>query len=575
MTGAAVPAIHLRDLALLSDRRTAALTTRLGEIVWYSPERFDAPSLLGKLLDTERGGSWRIEAPNLQAGPRQYLGDSGVLETRLMVDGGELHVTDFLPFGPELPRGLCRRLSASPSPYSLILSAAPDYARQAAAPRLVDGQAVIAGKYHLCGSHPLSVEGERVRMAVPAGEEAWALLGLDAVNAPTAEDAHCWQQLSLQAWQDLTREAVYYGPYQEAVRHSLRTLRMLTDHDGGGTIAAPTTSLPEVLGGQLNWDYRYVWLRDAGMVISVLTRMPGDGNEARRFLDFISAAAPRTGDLPLTPFLTVDGHDPPEEQELPLAGYAGSLPVQVGNGARDQLQLDAYGNVLLAAKLLYQRFGSREHWAMIETLTDFLAFHWQDDDFGIWEERQKQPYVAGKVLTACALEYLAPLTKDAAQAQRWRSAAKSARAWVAEHGLTSEGAYAYIAGKDGVDISAALYPVWGYCQPDSPEMLATVRVLERDYCQQNLYWRHLDNAPSPPEGAFLAGTFWMAQYWVMRGPQQARVILDAALKFASDLGQLSEEADVESGELLGNFPQTFVHAALIGAVFDLKVAEAK
>ena len=572
------PAILLRELGLLSDRRTAALVTRRGEIVWFCPQGFDQPSLLAKLLDEQRGGSWRIESEQLEAeqfeaGPRQYLGDGGVLQTQLKVAGGELSVTDFMPFGPGLPRGLCRRFSASSPAYRLILEAAPDYARMSAAPRLEAGYAVLAEQFYLYGSHPLTLAGEQVSMCVPAGEAAWALLSLEAHLQPTADDAQRWQQDTLRAWDDVASEAVYHGPYQQAVRDSLRTLRLLTDHQGGSTIAAPTTSLPEVLGGALNWDYRYVWLRDAGMVISALTRLEGDGNEARRFLEFIHEAAPRSGALPLAPFMTVNGKDPPAETELPLAGYAGSAPVRFGNGARHQLQLDAYGDVLLAAKLLYERFGSREHWSVAEKLADFLAQHWQDDDNGIWEERTKRPYVAGKVISACALEYLAPLSGDESQARRWREAAAAARAWVHTHGLTAEGAYAYVAGQEGVDISAALFPVWGFCPPDSPEMLASVRVLEQKSCRDNLYWRHLEKAPDPPEGAFLAGTFWMAQYWVMRDTRRARRILDAALAFASDLGQLSEEADVERGELLGNFPQTFVHAALIGAVIDLRDAE--
>ena len=567
--------IPLRELGLLSDRRTAALVTRRGEVVWFCPQGFDSPSLLGKLLDSERGGSWQIQAAQLEAGPRQYLGDGGVLETTLKLGGGELRVTDFLPFGLKLPLGLCRRLSAAPAPYTLMLHAAPDYARQPAQPRLMAGRAVIAEQYHLYGSHPLSTAGERVMMHVPAGQTAWAMLSLDAHLTPCAQELERWQVRTLQAWDDVTREAVYHGPYQQAVRQSLRTLRLLTDHQGSSTIAAPTTSLPEVPGGSLNWDYRYVWLRDAGMVISALTRLEGNGNEARRFLEFIHEAAPRSGPLPLAPFMTVNGQDPPAETELPLSGYAGSRPVRLGNGARHQLQLDAYGNVLLATKLLYERFGTREHWEIAERLADFLAQHWQDDDYGIWEERTRRPYVAGKVITACALEYLAPLSQDSEQAQRWRDAAQAAREWVSTHGLTSEGAYAYVAGKDGVDISAALFPVWGFCPADSPEMLASVRILERESCRDDLYWRHLEQAPDSPEGAFLAGTFWMAQYWVMRDTRRARRILDAALKFASDLGQLSEEADVARGELLGNFPQTFVHAALIGAVIDLRAAEAK
>ncbi|WP_245557671.1 glycoside hydrolase family 15 protein [Deinococcus peraridilitoris] len=325
-------------------------------------------------------------------------------------------------------------------------------------------------------------------------------------------------------------------------------------------------------GGTLNWDYRYVWLRDAAMVVGALTRVGGEGTEGRAFLNFICGYAPRENGLPLVPFLSLDGQDPPVEEELDLAGFLNSRPVRIGNGARGQLQLDAYGNVLLAAKLIYQRFGTREHWPVVERLADFLSRHWQEDDYGIWEERSKQPYVAGKVLAACALEYLSEYSNTAEQRDGSLGAAGEIRAWVRKHGLTREGAYAYMAGSEGVDVTAALFPVWGYCEPDAPELLVTMQVLERDSCQGHLYWRHLNGEQARREGAFLAGTFWVAQYWVMRDVGKAQEIMDAALRYASDLGLLAEEADPTSCEPLGNYPQTFVHAALIGAAIDLRAA---
>ncbi|CAM3741070.1 glycoside hydrolase family 15 protein [Deinococcus frigens] len=565
---------HIHDLGLLSDRRSAALVTSLGEVVWYCPGRFDAPSLLARLLDDGRGGSWAIHLPPgaVKAG-RRYLGDGGVLESVIRVGAGELTVTDFMPFGEDLPCGVCRILSRAPQPYRLVLDAAPDYARRAAGLRQ-DGAAVqIDGQHWLYVSHPPRIHGGSVVVEVPQGETAWAFLSDERLPAPDWETVTRWRQHSLLNWQELTSQATYHGPYQDAVRASLRALRLLTDHAGNATVAAPTTSLPEVPGGQKNWDYRYVWLRDAGMVVSALTRAGGDGQEGRAFLEFISRQATPQSGLPAPPFMTVDGGQPPEETELDLAGHRQSRPVQIGNGARGQLQLDAYGNVLLAAKLIYNRFGTREHWGVVERLAEFLCEHWQDDDYGIWEERRKRPYVAGKVLAAVALEYIAEHSQEPAQAARWKQASRAARAWVEANALNAEGAYVYVAGEDGVDVTAALYPVWGFCAPDSPEMLATVAVLERESCQDHLYWRHLADDDAGEEGAFLAGTLWVAQYWVMRDPARARVILDAVLACASDLGLLPEMADPRTREPLGNYPQTFVHAALIGVVVDLAEAE--
>lgn len=575
MTHPTRPSPDLQDLGLLSNRRSAALVTSLGEVVWYCPGRFDAPSLLARLLDAARGGSWAVDLPGAVHAGRRYLGDGGHLESVLRAgEGGkELIISDFMPFGDDLPCGVCRVLSAAPQAYRLVLKAAPDYARRTVTLEQEGAAVQIDGQHWLYASHPARIEGDAVVVEVPADEAAWAVLSDERLDHPDWATVTRWRETSLLNWQALTTHATYHGPYQEAARASLRALRLLTDHVGHATIAAPTTSLPEVLGGEKNWDYRYVWLRDAGMVVSALTRAGGDGSEGRAFLEFICAHATPQNGLPAPPFMTVDGGEPPEETELNLAGYAGSRPVQIGNGARGQLQLDAYGNVLLAAKLIYERFGTREHWGVIERMAEFLAEHWQDDDYGIWEERRKRPYVAGKVLAAVALDYIAEHSEDPAQAARWKAAAADARTWVEQHALDSEGAYTYVAGEEGVDVTAALYPVWGFCAPDSPEMLATMAALERDSCQDHLYWRHLADDDTQREGAFLAGTLWVAQYWVMRDPARARVILDAALAYANDLGLLPEMADPRTRLPLGNVPQTFVHAALVGVVVDLAEAE--
>ena len=575
MTPTPGPPPRIDDLGLLSNRRSAALVTSLGEVVWYCPGRFDAPSLLARLLDDGRGGSWAVDLPGAAGAGRRYLGDGGHLESVLHAgeNGNALTITDFMPFGDGLPCGLCRVLSRAPVAYRLVLKAAPDYARRAVTLGQDGAGVQIDGRHWLYASHPPEMAGDSVVVHVPAGEAAWAFLSDERLDKLDWETVTRWREASLLNWQKLTTHATYHGPYQQAVRASLRVLRLLTDHVGHATIAAPTTSLPEVLGGEKNWDYRYVWLRDAGMVVSALTRAGGDGSEGRAFLEFICAQAKPQNGLPAPPFLTVDGGAPPEETELELAGYADSRPVRIGNGARGQLQLDSYGNVLLAAKLIYGRFGTREHWGIIERLAEFLCDHWQDDDYGIWEERRKQPYVAGKVLAAVALEYIAEHSQDPRQATRWRAAAAAARKWVAAHALNSEGAYAYVAGEEGVDVTAALYPVWGFCAPDSPEMLATMAALERDHCQDHLYWRFLAQDDARQEGAFLAGTLWVAQYWVMRDPARARVIVDAVLAYAGDLGQLPEMADPRTHQALGNVPQTFVHAALIGVVVDLAEAE--
>ena len=563
---------EIRDLALIGDRRTAALITTTGAIVWYCPGQFDSPSLLAVLLDPN-GGSWTFHwsddpLSEVAFANRRYLEDSGVLETTFYTAAGDLRVTDWMPLGEDTPRGICRHFSPAPNPLTVTLQAAPDYAQRSANLREHD-QIVQIDQHYLYASHPLKIIGQQVEFSIPVGEAGWAILA-DHVLETIELDA--WLEATLSSWREIASRTVYHGVYEREVAASIRALRMLTFEDTGAIIAAPTIGLPEVIGGKRNYDYRYAWLRDAGMIASVLVRAGSDGTEERRFLSFICESE-RGGKLPLYPVLTLKGQPVPPEETLNLTGYRGSQVVAIGNSAGSQLQLDAYGNVLLAAKLIYSRFDTREHWPLVEQLADFLAGHWHEPDHGIWEEQGQYQYTSSKVIAACGLEYIAEFAQTEAQAERWRSAAKMIRGFVARECLTSEGAYAAIAGGEAVDLSAALFPVWGYTEPDTPEMLATIHVLERDYAAGNLYRRHLEEFDSQQEGAFLAGTFWVAQYWVMRREfERVYAILDVALKYANDLGLFAEEADPHTGQMLGNFPQTFVHAAFIGAVIDLKAA---
>lgn len=262
------------------------------------------------------------------------------------------------------------------------------------------------------------------------------------------------------------------------------------------------------------------------------------------------------------------GKDAPDVEELPLAGYRESRPVRIGNTAVSQVQLDVYGNILLASAGLYGWAELEEHWSVLGPVAEYLCGHWQDPDNGIWEEEERLPYLSSKVLGAVGLERLAGLHPDPATGERWRAVAGDIRAWVAAHGLTSEGAFAAVAGEETVDVVAALYPAWGYCAPDAPEMRATLRVLEREWCREGLYWRALREKDTG-EGAFLAGTLWVALYWTALDPGRARQMLETVLEYANDLGLIAEEADPASGALLGNFPQTFVHAALLGVIAEL------
>lgn len=566
---------RIRDLGLIGDRRTAAIVDRHGAIVWYCPCRFDRPSLFASLLDGERGGRWSIEAPGLAPQQRSYLGDSAILRTTLALGEHSLTVRDWMPIGEGLPSGVCRRLTPAPVDLTMRIAPAPDYAREPARLRCAGRGVCINGRHWLYTSGgTLSVGEESIELQIKAGDRAWAAL-LDApIDMLDEGRLDYWYDCTVEAWQEIGSRITYRGPFEKQVAQSLRALRLLTHRELGGIVAAATTSLPEVPGGDRNYDYRYVWMRDAGMIVSALVRAGSSGPDERHFLDFICSSRQEDKDAPLLPpFLSLDSKPAEGVSRLDLRGYDGSRPVRIGNDANDQLQLDGLANVLLAAKLIYGRHDTREHWETSKHIAQFLVDNWQRPDYGIWEEHEPRQYTASKVIVSCGLRYIADFADDEPLADQWRQASKKIDAYIASNCLTTEGAYAAFAGGDAVDVSAALFPSWGFCSADSPEMLATMRLLEERYRRGHLYWRHLEELPRFREGAFLAGSIWVAQYWILRGDlRRARAMLDEILGYANDLGYFAEEAAPDSGDMLGNFPQTFVHASFIGAVIDYREA---
>ncbi|MFD3003343.1 glycoside hydrolase family 15 protein [Pontibacter toksunensis] len=561
----------LSDLALIGDRRTCALLDKRGNIVWYCPKRFDNSSLFASLLDPQKGGAWKLEIEGMACEKREYLEDSALLQTYLTGEKGSLLLEDWMPLDARF-YGICRTLTASPVPYSMHIEPRPNYSRQA--PVLAkEGESRVTVEYdfHLYASHPVVVEKATITCKVPAGEKAWFIFAEQVLDKPEEVLVEV-RELTLKNWQEVASHITYKGPYEEEVRKSLRLLRLLTYAQNGGIIAAATTSLPEVVGGERNYDYRYVWLRDAAMIVSALARAGSDGEEERKFLSFMCSAMHRIPE-PVVPMLTLDTQPAGSEQDLEFSGYKNSKPVRYGNGASSQLQLDANSNVLIAAKVIYNRYNTREHWETVQRLANFLVEHWQEPDHGIWEETPTHNYTSSKVVASISLKYISEHSEDEKEKKRWQDTAEQIRKYVEENCLTSGGAYAVYAGSEEVDVSAVLFPLWAYTEADSDTMLKTIEVLERDYCQNHLYRRHLVEFDSGKEGAFLAGTLWVAQYWVMRRDwDRVETILGAALRFMNDVGIMPEEGDPLTGEWLGNLPQTFVHASLIGAIIDYKHA---
>ena len=535
-TDATAPLRSIRSLGLIGNRHTVAAVADDAAIVWYCPGRFDRPSLFASLLDPE-AGEWRVRLPGARPARRAYIGESAVLQTTLRSEAGEWTITDWMPLGA--PGAICRLYSPAPAQANVEIVPRPNYGQRSPDCQRADDSVVIDTQHYLYASLPPRIADGRVCFEIPRGSSAWMVLVGRAIPRMEESLLARWREETLRAWEQLHQHTRYAGPYERALKDSLRALRLLTFESNGGIVAAATLGLPEVPGGERNYDYRYVWLRDAAMIVSALTRAGSDGVEERRFLAFLCDSAPKhRHSAPFPPFTTVDGERVPPPEALPWQGYRDSRPVLCGNGARDQLQLDGLGNVLLAAKLIYNRFHTREHWPVVRDVADFIAAHWQESDHGIWEEPAQCQYTASKVIAAVALRFIAEHADDEPQAQRWRRAARNIHAFIKRHCLTKDGAYAAVAGGDAVDVSAALFPVWDFCAPDSPEMLATIARLERDCSEDGLrYRRHLECFDARREGVFLAGTLWVAQYWIMRRDiRRAQCILQAVMSYANDLG---------------------------------------
>ena len=359
------------------------------------------------------------------------------------------------------------------------------------------------------------------------------------------------------------------------MQDSLRAVRLLTYDRTGAIAAAVTTSLPEVAGGRRNYDYRYSWLRDSGMMIRALVRLEPDHRQALDYLGFVANLLDTGYGSPLDPVAAVGGERVPAQARLSVAGYRGSLPAFTGNKAAHQLQLGSLAQFVLAAREIYVARGERPHWAVVSATADFLVDNWQRKGSGIWEEATLRHYTSSLVSASCALDGIAPFADTPAQAARYRRAALGLRRFVSRACLSRDGIYVVRPGSGSVDISAALFPVWGYVPADDTMMANSIDRLERQAgAGGGLFHRHLQEGRAQRrEGAFLVGTFWLAHYRIARGELgRARVLLEQGIGRANDLGLFAEEVDARSGALLGNLPLGLAHGSFLAAVADYAAA---
>ncbi len=581
------------DLAFLSDCHTAALVDRDGCVQWWCPPRFDAGSVFGRLLDPA-AGHWSLQPTDAFERERAYLDGSLVVRTTFTTAHGKVAVCDALALAPgarghdlgtEAPQVLLRRVEGLEGEVELETVFAPrmEYGLTVPHTRELEDGGVEAwgGPVHLVLRAPFAlhteVGGARGRVVVAAGDR----VELSARYTEQRDDAAAPPEVdlddTLEGWRSWAAlHADYGGEHAAAVARSALVLQGLTFQPTGAVVAAATTSLPEVLGDELNFDYRFAWLRDLSLTLKALD-IATCRTEAARLFGWISDAAGHLGDQRVQIAYRVEGERVMAEQDLEhLEGFRGSGPVRVGNGAWNQKQLDVYGEVVQAAYLLREdlEFDPPVR-DLVVGLADRCADQWEEDDAGLWETRgSERPYLSAKVLCWLGLDRAIRMAEQLGAEDRveeWSAAREAVRAAVLERGWSEErGAYAGALGSDELDASVLILPLVGFLPAEDERMWATIEAIERELGDRGQVRRWADE----PHG-FVICSFWLAECLALGGElDRARAWFDRAAGTANDLGLMAEEFDTEGGELLGNFPQAFSHVGLINAAQRLtEVAE--
>lgn len=593
--------LEIADYAMLSDCNSAALVGRDGSIDWLCLPRFDSPSVLARILDPD-AGHWSIRPRGPWESRRRYLPGSLVLETTFETDTGTVRLLDALAFEPgqrghalglAAPHELLRSVEGLSGRVELELELAlrPEYGLGRPSIGLEEGGAVTRGgpdRFAISSQVPLEAGNGDVtaRFDVAAAESRsfalrWAPVGAPAPRATSPGEVAVAIEDAIAGWRSWESDHdIYHGPHRELVRFSSRVLKGLTYRPTGAIVAAPTTSLPEAIGGERNWDYRFAWIRDASLTLDALW-IGTCSDEVDAFVAWMEGAAGGHvhEDRPLQIMYGVGGERDLAERELPhLRGHRESRPVRVGNGAWNQVQLDVYGEFLDA----YCRYVDRlkepdEQLAhFIADLADTAAARWRERGSGIWEARAgPRHYLSGKLYSWVALDRavrLAPRIGAADQIERWSRERDRIREAILTRGWSaSKRAFAQSFDSDELDAAALLVPLVGFLPPGDERVLSTLDAIERELVEDGLVLRYRsEDGLSGDEGTFVICSFWLVSALARAGRRErAEQLFDRVVGFANDVGLLAEEIDPRTGELLGNFPQAFSHVGLVTAAWDL------
>ncbi|OKK08599.1 glucoamylase [Streptomyces sp. CB03234] len=589
---------RIEDYALIGDLQTAALVGRDGSIDWLCLPRFDSAACFAALLGDENNGHWRIAPKDAHACTRRrYVGDSLVLESLWETRTGTVKVLDFMPQRDEAP-DVVRIVEGVSGTVEMagVLRLRFDYGKIVPWVRRTDGHRVaIAGpdSIWLRSEPEVKTWGQQFStcssFTVRAGEKVAFVLTWHPSHRPRPPliDPHEALEHTLEDWKSWAAQCTYEGPYREAVLRSLITLKALTYAPTGGIAAAPTTSLPEDIGGVRNWDYRYCWLRDSTLTLGALLSA-GYLDEAAAWRDWLlRAVAGDPADLQIMYGLAGERRLP--ETELPwLRGYAGSAPVRTGNAAVRQLQLDVYGEVIDSLYLAREAgLAAQSHaWNLQLSLLGFLESTWRQPDEGLWEVRgPRRHFVHSKVMAWVAADRaVRTLEKDPSlrgDAGRWRAMRDEVHREVCEKGYDPErNTFTQSYGSRELDAATLLIPRVGFLPPDDPRVVGTVDAVWAELNHNGFIRRYstegvsVDGLPGD-EGTFLVCSFWMADALRMTGrTKEARELFERLLALRNDVGLLAEEYDAAARRHLGNFPQAFSHIGLVGTALALAREEA-
>jgi GH15 family glucan-1,4-alpha-glucosidase len=580
----------IEDYALIGDCQSAALIGKDGSIDWLCLPAFDSGACFAALLGGPENGRWQL-APSVPVSSvrRRYRDGTLVLETEYETEGGAVTVVDLMPMrsaAPDVLRMVIGTRGVVPMRMELVIRF--DYGSVLPWVQQVDGGLqAIAGPDRLLLTTPVETRGEELKtisdFVVREGDRIPFVLTWTPSHAPTASSLVPEQAIrdTVDDWQNWSRRCEYQGPHAESVLRSLVTLKAMTYAPTGGLLAAPTTSLPEKLGGVRNWDYRFCWLRDATLTLEALMGA-GYYEEASAWRGWLLRAI--AGDpARLQVLYGLDGQRRIEEVELPwLAGYEGSLPVRTGNAASAQVQLDVYGEVM-SALFLAHAGGVAEQapsWPLQRALLDFLESQWSQPDQGFWEVRApRRHFTHSKVMAWVAFDRgvrsVERFGLDGPVA-RWREVRDEIHACVCANGFDAElDSFVQYYGSKEPDASLLMIPVVGFLPASDARVRGTVAFIERYLIKDGLVARYrtkesVDGLPAN-EGVFLPCTFWLADNYLLLGrADEARAVFERLLTLRSDLGLLSEEYDPPSRRLLGNYPQAFSHVALVNTALRLR-----